>query len=117
MSKEQSLFGDFTDPKAPKVLCRDVTGTTVLRPGYDGRWWEYQANRAIGAFLLPRPLVYIAIESLVVKRGALGTSVLESDRRGEAIALLTETFDVNPIVAKIRLEDVYPAANEDQLTL
>jgi hypothetical protein len=117
MSKEQSLFGDYTDPKAPKVLCRDVTGTTALRPGYDGRWWEYHANRAIGAFLLPRPLVYMALEPLMVKRGALGMSVLESAKRGEAVAVLTEVFDVNPAVAKIRLEDVYPAADENQLTL
>lgn len=116
VSKEHSLFGDFTDPSAPKVLCRDVAGT-AQRAGYDGRWWEYHANRAIGAFLLPRPLVQIVLEPLLVKRGMLGAGILESARRGDAMSLLTETFDVNPIVSRIRLEEMYPAANEYQLTL
>ena len=115
-TKEQSLFGDFSDPSAPKVLCRDVAGS-AQQPSYDGRWWEFQANRAIGAFLLPASLVQIAMEPFLIKRGLLGTSVLEADRRDHAVLALAEVFDVNPAVARIRAEQLYPSANERQLTL
>ena len=30
---------------------------------YDGRWWEFQANQAMGAALLPRKLVEVALDS------------------------------------------------------
>lgn len=115
-SKDHSLFGDFTDPNAPKVLCRDVAGS-AQRPGYDGRWWEFQANRAIGALLLPISLVQAAIRPFLEARGSLGFTALDPGRRGDAISLLADTFDVNPAVARIRLEQIFPSANERQLTL
>ncbi len=116
ITKEYSLFGDFSDPNAPKVLCRDIAGT-AQQPGYDGRWWEYHANRAIAGFLLPKPLVHVAVEPFLVKRGMLGMGLLESASRERAVAFVAETFDVNPVVARIRLQQMYPIENEQQLTL
>jgi hypothetical protein len=114
----QSLFDDSINSDQPKVLCRDLPGiSTVSGRGYDGRWWEFQANSAIGALLLPRPLVHQALDSLLIERGLFGTKILESSNRNEAIHLLTDAFDVNPAVAKIRLEEIFPVANERQLTL
>ncbi len=112
------LFGDFTDPDKPKALCREVPVTAQFKkPGYDGRWWEFQANRTIGPLLLPRPLVQAALEPVLVARGSLGSKELDPGRREEAVRLLADLFDVNPVVAKIRLEDVYPVGGERQYRL
>lgn len=116
--KDASLFGDFSDPDNPKVLCRDIPyASLVQRKGYDGRWWEYQANRAIGGLLMPKPLVRLALEALLEPSGSLGSRVLGSARREEGVKLLSETFDVNPVVARIRLEEVFPATANKQLRL
>jgi len=109
MRKEASLFADFSDPNSPKVLCR--------RKGYDGRWWEYQANRVIGGLLMPRLLVQLALDALLESSGSLGGRVLVSVRREEGVKLLADTFDVNPVVARIRLDEVFPASSEGQLRL
>lgn len=105
--------------KEMKFMCRD----TDIKPeaertkgGYDGRWWEYQANRAIGGFLLPKKLVEVAVAPFVTKT-SLGTAgVLDDSRRREAVCMLAETFEVNPKAAEIRLSEMYPAGDR-QLTL
>jgi len=115
-----SLFSHDVDMTARKILCRGelvLGGRTPADRRYDGRWWEVQANRAIGALLLPRPLVHGALDSVLSARGSFGSRVLEAARRQEAALLLAEVFDVNPTVAKIRLQDLYPEGNEAQLTL
>jgi len=118
--ESRSLFGDGLDPHEPKVLCRNdaVPGVgTFKQMRYDGRWWEYQANRAIGALLLPRPLLQISLGDLLVTKGSFGRHVLERSRREAAVRLAAEVFDVNPIVAQIRLAEAYPEGDEAQLTL
>jgi hypothetical protein len=103
------LFGDFTKSDAPKVLCRDIPNASAVHlPGYNNRWWEYQANRAIGAFLLPRGLVQMAITSLLSPEGLLGLPTLPTSNIGRATKILADTFDVNSIVARIRLQEMYP---------
>lgn len=111
-----SLFESPTEPT--KILCRDgeVAGVTDRRV-YDGRWWEYQANRAIGGLLLPRALALRCVADLVQSRGGLGLGVLPSARREEAEHRLGEVFEVNPVVARIRLDDLYPSGGRAQLTL
>jgi hypothetical protein len=84
--------------------------------GYDGRWWEYQANRAIGGLLMPRKLVATCLAGMVEDRG-LGGQVLPDSRRVEAEHLLAETFEVNPAAARIRVSDLYPSSGALQLTL
>jgi hypothetical protein len=117
-TREHPLFADFTDPKSPRVLCRDVPNKAgALRPGYDGRWWEYQANRTIGPLLMPRPLVRTALEPLLEVAGSLGIPSLPERRRPEAVGMLAEIFEVNPAAAKIRLEDIFPVAKSAQLRL
>ena len=96
------------------VLCRNDNANARR---YDGRWWEYQANQMIGALLLPRSLAIQATNPLITFRGQLGIGILESDRREEAVQSLAETFDVNPVVARIRVEQIYPESEGRQLTL
>ncbi len=114
------LFGHGLDRDGQKILCRPdgVQGTRgeSRTINYDGRWWEYQANRAIGALLLPRTLALQALEFLLEGHGALGLKTLSAERRETAALALVDTFDVNPIVARIRLEDLFPPIG-DQLAL
>lgn len=119
-TRPDSLFAGGLASDAPKILCREggvsgVDDSARRKPVYT--WWEFQANQAMGALLLPESLVAKALESKIESRGMLGTAVLPSSNREEAIRLITETFDVNPIVARIRLEALYPPSAEQQLTL
>lgn len=114
--QSKPLFGDFRKADAPKVMCRDIPNTSVsYAAGYNNRWWEYQANRAIGALLLPRGLVEAAIASHLSAQGKLGHMTLPAAKLDHAIKLLADTFDVNPVVARIRLQEMYPQG--DQLHL
>lgn len=118
LETNRSLFGEDADPT--RILCRGDSIPTVGRPAqrvYDGRWWEFQANQAMGALLLPRKLVDRSLEPFLMRQGALGRSTLPAARREEAVRLLADVFDVNPIVARIRLGELYAEAEETQLTL
>ena len=110
----RSLIEDDLDVVNQKVLCRD-DGPNIRR--YDGRWWEYQANQMIGALLLPRPLAIQALEPFLAFRGQFGIGILEKERREEAAQSLSETFDVNPSVARIKVEQIYPESEGSQLAL
>lgn len=109
----RSLFHGDVDVEPKRILCRDEG----VKSSYRGRWWEFQANQAMGALLLPQGLVQQCLDRLVERRGALGRTVLPGGRRGDAVALVAETFEVNPVVARIRLGELYPEHEEGQLTL
>lgn len=115
---KETLFGERSESGSAKVLCRDVPQDAAPKqPGYDGRWWEFQANRAIGALLLPQRLVTLAVEPLLAASGSLGNKVLPDQNRENAIRLLSDTFEVNGVVAKIRLNELFPVADARQLRL
>jgi len=116
----RSLFGDSLDPIETKILCRKDTIEGIQnrkRIDYGGRWWEYQANLAIGGLLLPRQLVMIILEQFLVEKGRLGSKVLDSVRKEEAMRKLVGVFDVNPSMARIRIETIFPPDQDFQLTL
>ena len=119
-TRPDSLFGDGLDGQAPKILCRSggISGSETPRtrkPPY--RWWEYQANQAMGVLLMPKPLVQAALAPVLEPRGVIGPPILPAHQRKSAIRLLADTFDVNPVVARLRLDVLLPAAAEEQLTL
>jgi len=89
--------------RVPKILCRDEPSAS-----YDGKWWEYQANAAIGPLLLPRDLVFTAVQPFVESRGLLGLPALGDRMRRNAEGALAEIFEVNPVVARIRLAEMFP---------
>lgn len=91
-----------------QILCRDVQGEERKRRAYDGRWWEFQANRAMGGLLCPRALVQAALKPYLVPSGSLGAVTLDEKHREGAVRTLADIFDVNPIVAKIRINELYP---------
>ncbi len=92
-----------------QILCRDVQGDEQKASRYDGRWWEFQANRAMGGLLCPRPLVHEAMKPYLVSAGLLGVEVLDEKRREESVRALADIFDVNPVVARIRVNELFPA--------
>lgn len=110
------LFENDKDVTPAKILCRDDP-PVAKRSTYDGRWWEYQANRMIGALLLPKPLALAALEPYLSPVGQLGVPTLSDTRRGIAARKLAELFDVNTPVAEIRLAGLCPRSSVDQLTL
>jgi hypothetical protein len=101
-----SMFGRDADVTASKVLCRD--SDRGGRGGYDGRWWELQANKAIGGLLLPRAPVLAALRPLLPHPGRGDRLALDDPRRESAVAFLVDAFEVNPIVARIRVESLFP---------
>lgn len=116
--QSKPLFGDFSNAKAPRVLCKEEH---VCKPGeergYDGRWWEYQANKMMAALLMPRDLVLKVAEPFCSASGHFGRRRLEAARRRAAEQAVADTFNVNPQAARLRLDNLFPAAEEAQLTL
>lgn len=105
--------------KDRRFLCRDndVDPAAAKQPAkaYDGRWWEWQANRAIGGFLLPKQLVLAALEPMLAKALVTGSPSLPASSREAASRHLAETFDVNPVVARIRISEMFPDASGRQM--
>jgi hypothetical protein len=92
-----------------QILCRGVQGDEQTTGRYDGRWWEFQANRAMGGLLCPRPLVQEAMKPFLVPSGLLGVEILDESRRETSVRTLADIFDVNPVVARIRVSELFPA--------
>jgi hypothetical protein len=112
--QKKPLFGDLSDPNAPKVLCRDEGEGTL---SYKGQWWEYQANKAIGALLMPKSLVETSLDEFFSTKGLLGLRVFDHNRSGDAVRSLVDTFNVNPVVARIRLGQLFPQSESMQMSL
>jgi hypothetical protein len=110
------LFDDPEALDAPLILCRDEVARAPGRQ-YDGRWWEYQANQAMAALLLPRPLVERSLAPFLVSQGGLGTTVIDEGRREEAVRALADVFEVNPVVARLRLDGLRGRNEGRQLAL
>lgn len=100
-----NLFEHHADVKGSRILCREGGGQ-----GYDGRWWEVQANRAMACLMLPKELVLMAIADLKVRRGDLRIPTLEDSERHTAAVLLSDTFDVSVQAAQFRLDALVPKA-------
>jgi hypothetical protein len=109
------LFDD-NHRNTPDIMCRDVHGAPGSG-GYAGKWWEFQANRAIGCLLMPRKLARLAAAPFCTMAGTFGSPILIPEKRGEAARQLAELFDVNPVVAKLRLEELFPSPKDGQLSL
>jgi hypothetical protein len=101
-------FGAKPSSQPKLIMCRDedIQADSRTGRGYDGKWWEFQANRAIGGLLLPKALLRRAMDSYM--EGPAGLLKLTASKRATACRELAELFDVNPIVVKIRLGELFP---------
>jgi hypothetical protein len=107
-SLQKLPFENF-DPKERRILCRDRDMSGTQATGTKGRWWEYQANRAIGGFLVPKSLAQPIIDPFLHTAGLLGIRVLPDENRDAAVKALSEIFDVSTQVSRIRLSEWFPA--------
>lgn len=101
---------DSIEPSIPKILCRDEASGN-----YDGKWWEFQANAAIGPLLIPRHLLSETVLPFLETRGLLAIEVLPDAKRRAAELAVSEVFDVNPVAARIRLQQLYASPNQEIL--
>lgn len=116
----ESLFPEELNLEQKKILCRDeITDkpNNPKRKGYDGRWWEFQANRAMASLLLPRSLVLNAAAPFLSKEGLLEITIMKDAKRDEFEKVLSDIFNVNPVVSRIRINQLFPSASNNQLTL
>lgn len=112
LSGQSSLFPEGASA-SPRVLCRDAQNGASER-AYHGEWWEYQANRAIGSLLLPKQLVNSAVQTFAAPLGLLGIMSLADEVREAAARYVAKIFDVNPVVATIRLDEMFPRPSGGQ---
>jgi hypothetical protein len=110
-----SLFGEG-NAEGPKVLCRDVSGVSP-DSSPKSAWSEYQANQAIGGLLLPNALVMKALEPFLSSEGLLGNPILRAAHRADAEQHIATVFDVNPVVARYRLAEMFASSNAGQASL
>ena len=97
------LFESDPDATMTRILCRDENSP---QQKVNGRWWEIQANMAIGPLLMPRSLVMEAVKPFLTSTGLLGIGAVPEEKRENVVATLSDIFDVNPVVARIRLEGI-----------
>jgi hypothetical protein len=116
-SETLPLFADSSDPNVPKVLCRDLGSDAGITRSYNGEWWEFQANMAMGHLLMPTPLAQKAVAPHLQSAGHLGAVVLPEASFEIAVRALSGVFDVNPVVARLRLEKLYPVDRSGQMML
>jgi hypothetical protein len=114
---QKEMIGSNIDVENRRILCRQSDIGPAKAKSYDGRWWEWQANRAISGLLLPKKLVIAALEDLLTKTSALGVRTVPEASGRPAISQIAETFGVNPIVAEIRLGEMFPAKLQAQMML
>jgi len=91
-----------------RILCRSEDILVETQSSYRGRWWEFQANQAIGSLLLPRPLMNAFLDQSGIKLDSSGRCSLTPLLRGSLAKKAALTFDVNPIVVRIRLDSLFP---------
>ncbi len=94
--------------KERRILCRDED----IAPEGGGvswtRWWEVQANKAIGGLLLPKALVALAVQPFAQPETPFGGLLLNETLRDTAVKEVARCFDVSHAVARIRLEKLFP---------
>lgn len=105
------LLDDSFDYERRRIMCREED-LAAGPGGYDGKWWEWQANQAIGGLLLPRRLVEACVEPLTDASATLAPPALPTARRERAARQLADTFDVNLTVARIRIGSAFPPGGQ-----
>jgi hypothetical protein len=104
-----SLFIDSPDlgENQRRILCRseDILGET--QRSYRGRWWEFQANQAIGSLLLPRLLMNAFLDQSGFELDSSESRILNPAQRESLAKKAAVIFDVNPIVVRIRLDSLF----------
>ncbi len=108
------LWGAPRDRKNKKkqIVCRQESIAVVdegCRRKY--QWQEYQANCAIGGFLLPQLIFKEAIGrySRISPITKIPRLTSDPNVREKIARDLSDVFEVNPIVVRIRIQETFPS--------
>jgi hypothetical protein len=101
LSQSEALFGHAA---SRQELCRDID---PAGRGYTGEWWEWQANRGMGALLLPR-------SEIIAIAGPWTAAAL---RDGQLVQLIARRFQVSTKAVCFRLEQIKGTPNQRQKAL
>lgn len=112
--EEHPLFEDHIDRRRRRILCRNAD-LRIRSGGYHGKWWEWQANQAIGGLLLPGKLVMECLDPLLKPVGTMGVNTLPTPIPEEVVHLVATKFEVNPVVAQIRLSELFTGGGQPTL--
>ena len=112
-----SALNDALGEKQRLILCRSEDILVDIQRSYAGRWWEFQANQAIGSLLLPSLLMNAFLNQSGIKPSSLGSSVLTPAQREALVKKAAVIFDVNPIVVRIRLDSIFSQKKAEQIEL
>ena len=115
LTSHRDMFGEEEEETAD--VGRDTFtcgGETGPAPRAD-EWWEFQANQAMAALLLPSHLVRTAMEQLAPNFAGLDVAAQQAAMR-RVDRELAEVFDVNPIMVAYRTRDWW-AESAQQPTL
>jgi len=110
-----SALNDALGEKQRLILCRSEDILVDTQRSYAGRWWEFQANQAIGSLLLPSLLMNAFLNQSGIKPSSLGTSVLTPAQREALVKKAAVIFDVNQIVVRIRLDSLFSQKKAEQM--
>jgi hypothetical protein len=98
-----------------RILCRSEDVLVDTQRSYAGRWWEFQANQAIGSLLLPKPLMNAFLDHSGIKSASFRSGILTPAQRDSLVKKAAVIFDVNPIVVRIRLDSLFPQKKNHQI--
>jgi hypothetical protein len=90
LQQSEALFGGQL---SRQELCRDIR---PVRGGYTGEWWEWQANRGMGALLLPRSEVI----------GIAGPWTAAALRDGKLVQIIARRYQVSTQAVCFCLEQI-----------
>jgi hypothetical protein len=96
------------------ILCRSEDILVDTQPSYAGRWWEFQANQAMGSLLLPSALMHAFLDQSGINPDSIGSRTLTPPRRESLAKKAAVIFDVNPVVVRIRLDSLFPQKKNPQ---
>ena len=97
-----------------RILCRSEDILVDTQRSYAGKWWEFQANQAMGSLLLPSPLMHAFLEQSGINP-SIGSGTLTPPQRESLAIKAAVIFDVNPVVVRIRLDSLFPQKKNDQI--
>jgi hypothetical protein len=100
LRQSEEMFGTQT---SRRELCRDVR---FVGRGYTGEWWEWQANRGMGALLLPKS------EIVAIARRARSGGEAPDER---LVAEVGERYLVSRQAVRLRFEQLRMAQDRRQV--
>src|SRR6516162_7440465 len=111
MDTDSPGFMDGADGKNRRlILCRSEDILVDTERSYAGKWWEFQANQAMGSLLLPSPLMHAFLHQSGINPASFGSGILTPSLAKNAAVI----FDVNPVVVRIRLDSLFPQKKNHQ---